>query len=136
MQDLELVSPFPDSSVETVVSPTQCLGQKPFHGTEEMEWPSTAKRDAAQADALAAVQQITQPPSPSCATSESISLKEYNEASVAGAQGELSNATVIKRLVGSVKPVPRSASNSPQESRTTLPNQVHSLSPAWSYHSN
>ena len=40
-----------------------------------MDWPSTAKWDAAQVDALAAVQQITQlfPPT-SCSTSGSISL--------------------------------------------------------------
>ena len=41
-----------------------------------------------------------------------------------------------KKHVHNIKPVPRSVSNNTQELRMTLPNQVHSPSPVWLYHSN
>ena len=41
-----------------------------------------------------------------------------------------------KKQVDNIKPVSRSASNNTQEPRMMLPNQIHSLSLAWSYHSN
>ena len=47
-----------------MASPTQCSGQVPFQNTREMGQPSIARRDVVQADALAAVQQITQLPPP------------------------------------------------------------------------
>ena len=59
IQDLNPVPLSLVSAIKSLVSPTQHSGQTPFPGTEEMGWPSTAERDAAPADALAAVQQIT-----------------------------------------------------------------------------
>ena len=74
IQTLKAVPPSLTTSVESVASPIQLSGQVPSQATGETGLPSTAERDAAQADALAAVQQIPQlPPPTSCATSESIS---------------------------------------------------------------
>ena len=42
----------------------------------------------------------------------------------------------FKKQRGNVKSVPRSVVNNTHEPRMTLPNQVHSPSPAWLYHSN
>ena len=119
-----------------MASPTQHAGKIPSHGTGEMGQPFTAERDAAQADVLVAVQQITQmPPSPSCATSGSISLIDSDGTSIDDIQGKSPSTMIKKRLVGSDKPVSRSVNNSTQGLRRTLPHQVHSPSPAWSYHS-
>ena len=125
------------SSVKSTTSPTQSSGQVPPQGTREKAQPSTANWDAAQPDELAAVQEITQPPPPtSCATSGSISLMDSDEASVAGTPGGSSSTTAKKKQVGNIKLVPRSVSNDTQEPRMMLPNQVHSPSSVWSYHSN
>ena len=62
IKDLKVVPLSLTSSVGSVASPTKHSGQIPFHGTGEFGWPSTAERDAAQADALAAVQQIIKLP--------------------------------------------------------------------------
>ena len=43
---------------------------------------------------------------------------------------------IMKRQVGSIKPGQRSVYNTTPELRMALPSQVHSPSPAWSYHSN
>ena len=59
---------------------------------------------------------------------------DFDEASITGTQGGSSSATTKKKQVGNVKLVPRSVSNNAQELRTTLCNQAHSPSPAWSYH--
>ena len=84
----------------------------------------TVKWDAAQADVLAAVQQITQPlPPTSCTTSGSISLMDSDEASVTGAQGGSSSAT-RKRQVVHIKPLPRSVSNNTQELRWHCPTKL------------
>ena len=92
---------------------------------------------AAWADALAAVQQITQPlPPMSCTPSGSISLMDSDEASVVGTQGGSFSTTTKKKQVGNVKPVPKSVVSNTQELRMTLPNHVFSPSVAWSYHSN
>ena len=48
----------------STVSPTPCSDQVPSQCTGEMGQPPIAEQDAAQADALAAVQQITQVTSP------------------------------------------------------------------------
>ena len=78
----------------------------------------TVKWDAAQADVLAAVQQITQPLLPtSCTTSGSISLMDSDEASVTGAQGG-------KKQVVHIKPLPRSVSNNTQELRRHCPTKL------------
>ena len=120
-----------------MVGPTQCSGQVPSQGTGEMNLPSTAKWDAAQADALPTVQQITQPPPPtSYATSGSITLIDSDEASVAGTPGQSFSAMAKQKQVGNVKQVPRSVSNNTQELRMMLLNQVCSSFLAWSYHSN
>ena len=62
IQDLKVFPPSFTSSVRYMASPSQYSSQIPSHGTGEMGQPSMAGRDAAQADALAAVQQMTQPP--------------------------------------------------------------------------
>ena len=88
IQILKAIPPSFASSVKSAACPTQCPGQVPPQGTREMGQHSTAERDAAQVDVLAAVQQIIQShPPTSCATSGSISLKDSDEASVAGTQG-------------------------------------------------
>ena len=56
--------------------------------------------------------------------------------SVAGTQGGSSSAMTKKKQVGNVKQVPRNVVNNTQELKMMLPNQVLSLSPVWSYHSN
>ena len=61
---------------------------------------------------------------------------DSDKASVAGTQGGSSSATIKKKQVGNVKPVPRSLVNNTQELRMTLPNQLHSPSSMWLYHSN
>ena len=61
IQNLKAIPPSLTHSFQSVASPTQCSGWVPSQGTREMSLPSTAERDAAQADALAAVQQIPQP---------------------------------------------------------------------------
>ena len=102
-----------------------------------MGWPSTAEKDALQADALAAVLLITQlPPPTSCATLGSISLIDSDGDSVPDTEGGLSSTVAKKKQVGKVKPEPRSVSNNAQEPRMTLCSQVHSPSLVWSYHSN
>ena len=84
IQTLKNIPPSLASSTNPTVSPTPCFtGQVPSQGTEEMGQPSTAKWDAAQANALAAVQQITQLlPLTSCTTAGSISLMDSDDASV------------------------------------------------------
>ena len=80
-----------------------------------MGWPSTDKWDAAQADALTSVKQITRllPPT-SCTTSGSISLMDSDKASVTGAQEESSSTKTKKKQVGNVKLIPRSVVNNTQ----------------------
>ena len=56
IQTLKAIPSSLASSVKSMASPTQCSGQVPSQGSGEMGQPSTAKRDAGQADALAAVQ--------------------------------------------------------------------------------
>ena len=136
IQTLKAISPSLASSVKSMISPTQCSGQVPSQGTREMGQPSIAKLDAAQPYVLAAVQQITQSLLlTSCTTSGSIYLIYSEEANVTGTQGQPSRTTT-KKQVGNVKPIPRSVSNNTQELRISLPNQVHSPSPVWLYHSN
>ena len=89
IQTLKAIPPSLTSSIKSVASPSQCSGQVPPEGTVEMGRPSMAERDAAQADALAAVHQITQlAPLALCATSGSISLIDSDGASVVGTQGD------------------------------------------------
>ena len=86
---MKAIPPSLASSVESVACPTQCSGQVLSQGTREIGWPLKTERDAAQADVLTAVQQITQPPPPpSCATSGSTSLIDSDGVGVAGTQGE------------------------------------------------
>ena len=59
-----------------------------------------------------------------------------DNARVAGTQGGSSSTMTKQKQVGNVKLVPRSAVNNTQEPRMTVPNQVCSPSPTWSYHSN
>ena len=61
---------------------------------------------------------------------------DYDDTSVNGTQGGSSNVTTKKKQIGNVKLVPRSVVNNTQELRMMLPNQIHSPSPMWSYHSN
>ena len=137
IHDLKFVPPSLTSLVGSVASPMQCSGEIPFHGTREMGQPSIAQKDTSQAHALAPVQEITQLlPPPSCATSGSISLIDSDGASVAGDQGELPSTTMKQRQGGSITPILKSVNNSTQESRMTLPSQVCSTSPVWSYYSN
>ena len=60
IQALKTAPPSLDVSVESVVDPNLCSGQLPSQGIREVGWSSTAKWDAGQADALTAVQQISQ----------------------------------------------------------------------------
>ena len=77
IQTLEAILHSLASFVRSMASPTQCSGQVPSQGNIKIGQPSTGKRDAAQEDAMAVVQQITQlPPSTSCGTSGSISLMD------------------------------------------------------------
>ena len=63
IQALKTVLPSLASSVKPTVSPTPCsTSQVPLQGTGEIDWPSTATWDAAQADALAAVCAMPQLP--------------------------------------------------------------------------
>ena len=62
VQTLKVIPHSLTSSVKSVAIPAKCSGQVPSQGTGEMGQPSTAERDASQAEALAAVQQITWPP--------------------------------------------------------------------------
>ena len=136
IQTLKTVPPSLASYVGSTVDPTPYSSQVPSQGPGQMGWPSTAEYNAACADALEAVKQITQPLPTSCTTSESISLMDSDEPSVAGTQGGSSSTTTNKKQVGNVEPVARSVSNNTQELRMTLPKQVHSPSLAWSYLSN
>ena len=61
---------------------------------------------------------------------------DSDDTSVTGTQGGSSSTMTKKAQVGNVKPVPRSVVNNTQELRMTLPNQIHSPSLMWSYHSN
>ena len=61
---------------------------------------------------------------------------DSDEARVAGAQGGSPSATTKKKQVGNFNPVCRSVASNIQEPGMTLPNQVHSPSPVWLYHSN
>ena len=61
IQTLTAVPPSLASSVNSTFSPTHFSGQVPPQGTREMGQPSTSKQDGAIADAMPAVQQITQP---------------------------------------------------------------------------
>ena len=77
-------------------------------------------------DALAAVQQITQPlPPTSCTTPVSISPMDSDEASDDGAQGRSFRTPTKQKQVGNVKPVPRSEVNNTQEFPTQF--ILHSL---------
>ena len=58
------------------------------------------------------------------------------DTSVTGTQGGSSSIMTKKNHVGNIKPVPRSVVSNTQELRTTLPNQIHSPSLMWLYHSN
>ena len=127
--NLKAISPSLTNSVKSAACPTKCSGQVPSQGTEEMGQPSIAERDAAQADALAIIQQITQlPPLTPCATLVSISLIDSDKSSAQGAQGGSSSTIPKKMQVGNIKLVPRSVSNNTQEPRKMLPSQVHSPS--------
>ena len=98
IQTLKAIPPSLTSFVGSTASPTQCSGQVHSQGTRETCHPSTAGWDAAQADALAAVQQITQlPPPTSFTTAGSIYLMDSDEASVTGIQGGLSSTMANKR---------------------------------------
>ena len=59
---LNAIPPSFTSSVELVASPTQCANQLPSQGSWEIGQSLTAERGVAEADALAAMQQITQRP--------------------------------------------------------------------------
>ena len=125
IQNLKAIPPSLTSFVESVASPTQCSDQVPSQGTRETGQPSTAERNAAQTDALAAVQQITQPPPPNITCQLGIYfLIDSNEVSVAGAQGGSSSKVAKKNQAGNIKPVPRNVSNCIQELRTMLSSQV------------
>ena len=89
IQAFKTVPPSLASSLIPTASPTLCsISQVPLQGTREEGQPSTAKWDAAQADALAAVQQIIQPiPPTSGNASGSISLMDSDDTSFAGTQG-------------------------------------------------
>ena len=61
---------------------------------------------------------------------------DSGEASVACTQGGSSSTMAKMKQVGNIKPVPRSVVNNTQEPRMMVPNQGHSPSPVWLYHSN
>ena len=100
IQTLKTTFPSLAGSVESTVDPTLWSDQVPPQGIREMGQPSMAKLDAAQADALTAVQWITQPLPPTlCTISGSIYLMDSDGASVAGTQGG-SPSAITKKEAG------------------------------------
>ena len=98
MQALKTIPLSLARPIKPSVSPFPCsTSQVPSQGTRERGWPSTAEMDAAPAEALATVQQITQLLLPTSSTTpRSISLMDSDDTSVVGTQEGSSSAMTSK----------------------------------------